>query len=420
MTFLRRRWPVPTRKLRDREEESIREDGDLDVLADNTQGQAQGQASAQTINVSTASNSSNSKTSGDEPKLPRWLSTLLDLLAKALVGTGVAGLTALIALIGAYFGGEAAREEVMAEWAAFPVGAETPSASPAIEGGPCRGFEEGVCPEARKNKEWIEWSRYYLRRGDAEVAIDEREKARIFFDWAVEVGRPVGAQSARFAAKRLQYLNLTCDYDEQSLARIARDNQYNTLGGSISTKQRQRALKALSHYTGEITGRFNGETREAVDRFQSELWFDRTGVLTAEQTVLLVCGAAEIGQNAESQNLLGTMYAAGLGVRQNTDKALQWFNEAARQGSADASWNLALLFGTRTTEASVLVCDADLSPERADSYLKDAYDAGHPGAVQAVERYGELSPEDRWTQLSGDLRTPEALTRVGKGCNPNG
>ncbi|GGY50186.1 peptidoglycan-binding protein [Parvularcula lutaonensis] len=418
MAFLRRRWPEPIRKLRS-ERAQDRDDGDgLSVSADNAQGQGQAQATSQTISVNTThgGGSGGSK----RPKSPGWLTVLMDLFARFLIVLGFLGAAAMLVAVGFILGFDKGEEEMLERWARFPIGAEAPTSSPALEGGPCRGFEDGICPEARRQKWSIDLSRHYLRRGDAEVAIDEREKARIFFDWAVQTGRPVGADSARLAAKRLQYLNLTCDYDEESLARISRDSEYNVLGGTITTRQRQRALKALSHYTGDVTGRFNASTRRAVERFQNELWFDRTGVLTAEQTVLLVCGAAEIGQDPESQNLLGAMYAVGLGVRQNTDKALTWFNEAARQGSADASWNLALLFGTRTTESSVLVCDADLSPDRADSYLKEAYDAGHPGAVQAVERYGELDPEDRWTRISGDLRTPEALTRVGKGCNPNG
>lgn len=309
---------------------------------------------------------------------------------------------------------------VLEEWRTYPLETDTPYAFPAREGGPCSGFAEGSCAAASDQKAAMARARYFLRRGDAEVTIGAVDKARRFYDWSVEVGRPVGAHASRHATVRLQFLSLTCDYDDVSLARIARDNAANPLGGEITTAQRQKALRALSHYVGEVTGRQNRETREAIRRFQASLWFDETGVLTPEQVVLAVCGAAEIGLDSSSQNLLGSMYAVGLGTRQSTDKALQWFQEAARQGSADASWNLALLFGTRTTESSVLVCDADLNAERADSYLKEAYDAGHPAARQAVELYGDDTPDDRWRNITAQLRTPEALRRVGKGCNPNG
>ncbi|MEM9837895.1 MAG: peptidoglycan-binding protein [Pseudomonadota bacterium] len=314
----------------------------------------------------------------------------------------------------------AGEREVLEEWAEYPLFTEEPFVLPAREGGPCSGFSEGRCPEATETSASMDRARYFLRRGDAEKALDQSEKARVFYSWSVETGRPVGAQAARMAATRLQFMNLTCDYDATSLARIARDNNLNALGGEISTAQRQRALRALAHYVGEITGRQSRQMRESIRRFQSSLWFDETGVLTSEQVVLAVCGAAEIGLDAASQNLLGSMYAVGLGTRQSTDKALLWFQEAARQGSADANWNLALLFGTQTTESSVLVCDADQNAERADSYLKDAYDAGHPGARQAVELYGDDTPEERWRSISAQIRKPTALTRVGKGCNPNG
>ncbi|MEM1380558.1 MAG: hypothetical protein AAGH41_08035 [Pseudomonadota bacterium] len=341
-------------------------------------------------------------------------------LRDTLVGVSLAILVVVAIGLTASVSYRAGEETVLAEWRAYPTSAAVPYALPAREGGPCAGFSEGVCPEATELRSNMARARYFLRRGDAEVTIGSVDKARRFYEWSVEVGRPVGAIASRYATTRLQFLSLTCDYDARSLARISRNNAANPLGGEITTEQRQRALRALSHYVGAITGRQSRETREAARRFQSSLWFDETGVLTSEQVVLAVCGAAEIGLDAASQNLLGSMYAVGLGTRQSTDKALQWFQEAARQGSADANWNLALLFGTQTTESSVLVCDADQNAERADSYLKEAYDAGHPAARQAVELYGDATPEERWRSISAQLRTPEALLRVGKGCNPNG
>jgi len=343
-----------------------------------------------------------------------------DPIQLTVVILGVIVMIALAAAIASSLGFNAGRESAIDEWASYPLETPAPYAEAGQEGGPCTGFNPGLCERARTQKGVMDVARYYLRRGDAEASVGSVEKARRFYEWSVEVGRPVGAHASRYATTRLQFLSLTCDYDERSLARIARDNEANALGGTITTSQRQRALRALSHYVGDITGRQSRETREAIRRFQASLWFDETGVLTSEQVVLSVCGAAEIGLDAGSQNLLGSMYAVGLGTRQSTDKALQWFQEAARQGSADASWNLALLFGTQTTESSVLVCDADQNAERADSYLKDAYDAGHPAAREAVELYGNDSPEERWRSISGTLRTPEALSRVGKGCNPNG
>ncbi|MEM1409200.1 MAG: hypothetical protein AAGG79_00470, partial [Pseudomonadota bacterium] len=310
--------------------------------------------------------------------------------------------------------------DVQNQWERYPLDSPMPDAEPGQEGGPCPGFTFGRCAKARTQRNQMTTARYYLSRGDAEASIGNTEKAMRFFTWSVAIGRPVGAHASRNAATRLQFLSLTCDYDERSLARISRDGANTPLGGEITTAQRQRALRSLAHYAGPISGRLNRPTREGIRSFQSSLWFDATGVMSAEQVVLAVCGAAEIGLDPASQNLLGSMYAVGLGTRQSTDKALQWFQVAARQGSADASWNLALLFGTQTTSSSILVCDADQNAERADEYLKEAYDAGHPAANDAVTRFGELTPQERWRQISAQLRTPEALARVGRGCNPNG
>jgi hypothetical protein len=415
-------------------------------------------SSSDTVNVNisgTKTGGGGAQTNDDKPTkddeilqdkpLARFLRLVSGFVTRTLVAFGLVGVVVALFLTGFIFGRDAGTEETYEQLSDFPLGSDMPSLGEPVEGGlcnvtasgscnepvmapslagleggPCRGFDEGTCAQALKEREQAERARYYYHRCNAETAYGREDRARVFCQWAVEIGRPVGAQSAQDAARRLRHLNLTCDYDNRSAARVGRDNAFNPLGGQIRTDQRQRALKALAHYHGEITGRIDGATRRAVQAFQEELLFDRTGALTAEQTVLLVCSAAEIAEDPASQNLLGTMYAVGLGVRQSTDQALHWFNEASRLGSVDAAWNLALLYGTRTTESSVIVCDADLSVERADSYLKEAYDAGHPGAVRVVERYGEETPEKRWQRISGELNKPEALKRVGKGCNPNG
>lgn len=403
MGFIRRRFPEPHRELTD-----LVSYGQTVSPHDKAQGQNQ------TIHVSTqAATASGSSSGGSDSKA-------LKLIGQLLIALGVLLLVIVVWVIGFSIGQNTGYADATEEWSQYPVNADRPYILPTEEGGPCRGFDVGGCVERDLALSNIERSRYFLRRGDAEVAIGEREKARIFYDWAVDLGRS-GSTAGKNASRRLNFLSMTCDFSEESLTRVARDNEFNPLGGDITVRQRQQALKALSHYAGEITGRYNPETMAAISDFQRSLWYPETGVLTAEQTVVLVCGAAEIAEDPEAQNLLGTMYAVGLGVRQNTDQALYWFNQAAKQGSPDAYWNLALLFGTRTTESSIFVCDADFSPERADSFLKEAYKAGHPGAVEAVKTYGdEPDPAVRWKNISGDLRQPEGLTRVGKGCNPNG
>lgn len=287
------------------------------------------------------------------------------------------------------------------------------------EGGPCRRWSNGYCHEAEDAQSAIGWSRYYLRRGDAESALKSWERALNFYRLSMKHGSGVGAQSSIYAAKRIQFQSMTCEYSEESLARIARDYNNNTLGALIKMKQKQSALKALGYYNGKIDNRHGADTREGVRKFQGDLWFDQTGVLTAEQTVLLICGGAQIAKDIGSQNVLGIMYAGGLGVRQNTDFALNWLEMAAQRGDADAAWNLALMYGTQTVLSSVQVCDAVQNAERADSYLNEAAKAAHGPAKLAKAKYANNTPEVRWRKLTGDLNQPEALNRVGRGCNPN-
>lgn len=297
---------------------------------------------------------------------------------------------------------------------------KTISASPTPEGGPCRRWSEGVCREADDAQWAIQHARRYLKLGDAESAIKNWPEALSFYRATVDLGSSVGAQSAIYAAKRIQFQSMSCEYNENSLARIARDYDKNPLGDLIEMKQKQQALSALGYYNGNVDNRHGPDTRSAIRTFQGDLWFDQTGVLTAEQTVLLVCGGAQIAKDIGSQNVLGVMYAGGLGVRQNTDFSLDWLSSAAQRGDADAAWNLALMYGTQTVLSSVQICDAVQNAERADGYLKEAADSGHPAARRAKAKFAHLSPEKRWRQISGDLNQPEALIRVGRGCNPNG
>ena len=287
------------------------------------------------------------------------------------------------------------------------------------EGGPCTAWDNGLCEEAENATAAIRFSRYYLRMGDAESALRDWDQALRYYRQSILLGSSNGAQSAILAAKRIQFQLMTCEYNEKSLARISRGFENNPLGALIEIRQKQTALTALGYYNYTIDNTPNPATREAIRDFQGDLWFDKTGVLTAEQTTLLICGGAQIAKDEASQNILGIMYAGGLGVRQNTDFALNWFETAAMKGDADATWNLALMYGTGTVRASVLICDAVQNAERADSYLEESADLRHPAALHAVRKYPTDKPDDRWRKLRGDLNAPEILDRVGRGCNPN-
>ena len=312
-------------------------------------------------------------------------------------------------------------------WKGYGIGQNEPSAYEPVDGlleqisemGPCKRSVKGVCQEADDANAAIQLSRYYLKLGDAESALSNKDSALRLYRTALNIGSGIGAQASIYAAKRIQFQTMTCAYDTQSLARIARDYDQNPLGSLIQMSKKQAALKALGYYNETIDNRHGPASREAIRDFQGDLWFDQSGALTAEQTVLLVCAGAQIANNVSAQNVLGIMYAGGLGVRQNTDFALDWLEAAAKRKDADAAWNLALIYGTQTVLSSVKVCDAVQNAERADSYLREAAKAGHRPAKIAQGKYPRDTPEERWRKLAGDLNQPEVLNRVGRGCNPN-
>lgn len=352
---------------------------------------------------------------GERPRAPRGTLGAADIILRFFFLVLIAALIWIAVFYAWRYGREVGIRvgELSVPISQTPVFAETP------EGGPCRRWSDGYCREADDTQAAIQWARYYLRRGDAESALRDWDASRDFYRAAMDIGSSVGAQAAIFAAKRIQYQSMTCEYTDESLARISRDYNKNPLGALIEMRQKQQALKALGYYNGKVDNRHGAETRDGVRQFQDDLWFDQKGVLTAEQTVLLLCAAAHVAKDAPSQNVLGIMYAGGLGVRQNTDFALDWLEAAVQRGNHDASWNLALMYGTQTVLSSVQICDAVQNAERADSYLEEAARGGHPAAMQAIAKYPRDEPDTRWRKLAGDLNRPEAMDRVGRGCNPN-
>lgn len=299
-----------------------------------------------------------------------------------------------------------------------------PTVATVPEGGVCRRWiDEDGCPEAAAGQVQVRSSLHFLKLGDASNAIGAIGRAETYYREAITIGQAVGAPWARIAGRRLGLVQMPCGpWDADSLARISRDYQYNPLGDLIDVKQKQQAMTALSYYSGDIDNSHSAGTRAGVRAFQRDLLEPETGALSARQTVQLICAAAHIGNDIGSQNVLGIMYGAGLGVRQNTDLSLQWLEAAAQRGDADALWNLAVMYGTGTVRSSVSLCDVVQNGARADSYLKEAADLGHPAARRFLELYplDALDPDPRWSRIKGDLNQSEALERVGRACNPNG
>lgn len=251
-------------------------------------------------------------------------------------------------------------------------------------------------------------ARCWLRVGDAYQAVDRIDEARAAWDEALLIGSSVGgAQASLVAHQRLQaaVLERSCPTTPQSLARIAYGFDQTEDGGDIiELALRQRALAALGYYNGEVDGNYGPMTRRSVRDFQSDLGFDLTGVLTPAETVTLVCHAALTARDAHAQNLLGIMFATGLGLDQNIDTSLEWLETAAERGHAGANFNLAVMYGTGTVQGSYRLCGIVESPERADSYLRRAADLGHDRARRLRSVVGvNGEPGARWTRISQAL-----------------
>ncbi|MEA1940647.1 MAG: peptidoglycan-binding protein [Pseudomonadota bacterium] len=272
------------------------------------------------------------------------------------------------------------------------------------------GYRPGhqICGGRGGDVEDADIARCWLRIGDAYQAVGQIERARQAWDEALLVGSSVGgAQASLVAHRRLQaaILERSCPTSQRSLERIAYGfSQTEDDGDIIELDLRQRALAALGYYNGVVDGAYGPMTRRSVRDFQGDMGFDRTGALTPGQTVTLVCHAALTARDTDAQNLLGIMFATGLGLEQNIDTALEWLEEAAERGHGGANFNLALIYGTGTVQGSYRLCGIVESPERADSYLRRAADLGHDRA-HALRRFAGRSgqPSERWSRISDQL-----------------
>ena len=284
---------------------------------------------------------------------------------------------------------------------------------------------------------YAEGARYWLLKGDAELTTREldcrsdritgvafdcpssarragetaRDRAMRAWNNAKLWGEVFGAQAGILAQRRIQGHGVQCATTERSLRRIAWPDGLQT-NEAISLKTRQSALASLGYYAGEIDGAYGPNTSQAVRGLQRELGYDETGTLTPGQTAHLICHAAQTARDPSIQNVLGVMHATGLGVEQNTDLALEWFQISARRGDAHANFNLAMIYGTQAVLGSYRLCAVIENPERADAYLRQAARFGHPFAerLRARRDLQNLTPETRWERIADAL---EDAARTG-------
>jgi TPR repeat protein len=265
-------------------------------------------------------------------------------------------------------------------------------------------------------------ARWYLACGDAALSGDDIPRARELWQKAIDRGRRYGAQPSITAQKRLQSYTLTCYPRDRNLKRMSHD--YVALQGDlVDMRALQQALFALGHYDGPTNGSLGPLTRGAIRKFQREMAFDETDTLTPRQTVYVICNAAQIARDPSSQNILGIMYATGLGVRLNVDLALEWLRTSSGRRYDKATYHLAVIYGTGIVLKSYRLCDIPRNLEQADQYLREAAAQGNGDAIAAWRKYGHKSPEGRWRAIEDELlanptfaKAKADLTDIGKTC----
>lgn len=264
-------------------------------------------------------------------------------------------------------------------------------------------------------------ARWYLNAGDAALNSGNMRTARDLWQRAISAGRRYGAQASITAQKRIQSHTLTCHPRRDALKRISRE--YEQLQGDlIDMRAIQQALHALGHYDGPTNGALGPLTRAAIRKFQREMAFDETDALSPIQTVYVICNAAQIARDPSSQNILGILYATGLGVRLNVDLALEWLRTSSGRRYDKATYHLAVIFGTGIVLNSYRLCDIAQNVEQADQYLREAASQGNGDAIAAWRKHGHKSPEARWRAIEDELLTnptfakARELTPVGKTC----
>lgn len=78
--------------------------------------------------------------------------------------------------------------------------------------------------------------------------------------------------------------------------------------------------------------------------------------------------------NADAQFNLGLMYDSGRGVRQDYTKAVQWYRKAAEQGNAKAQYNLGLMYANGKGARQNLVIAKEWFGKACDNGLQQSCD----------------------------------------------
>ncbi len=272
-------------------------------------------------------------------------------------------------------------------------------------------------------------ARTWLQVGRAYLSAGEVAQARTAFNTAILIDS--SSPAALDAQRHLQSLTTTCAYVSRFEKVKLGDGTYveasHPDGGlnyeldpvfgfepvldsldQVDLNVRQRALKALGHYTGGIDGLAGPSTRRAVRDFQRSLSVNETGHLTKEQTIKLLCNAAQNAEHADSQNILGILYLSGIGLKQDFDLGHYWLSRAAEKHHASALFNLGLLYKEGMAGQSLPLSDngqpmvnpktgqlvryypngkgVNRDLQMAKQYFFEAKEYGHPKAGKLIHK----------------------------------
>lgn len=117
------------------------------------------------------------------------------------------------------------------------------------------------------------------------------------------------------------------------------------LGTASELKPRhlQRILRQLGFYAGPIDNAMGPGFRQAVARYQKAQGVDESGVLSPAETVRMIRIAAIRGFS-DAENILGVMYAKGVGLQKDFVRAEYWFLRAAQKRYGPALHHLGTLY----------------------------------------------------------------------------
>lgn len=131
-----------------------------------------------------------------------------------------------------------------------------------------------------------------------------------------------------------------------------------------------------------------------------------------EEAFPILKQAAEMG-NAEAQYNLGYCYRAGLGVEQNTEKGIEWFDKSAKQGFNDGLYQMMMAYGNgdgvEKNYKKAFEFGLECAKNGDGTCMWNVFNCYYSG--MGIKKNIEKMLE--WATRLGKLENPENLTKSG-------